>query len=84
MSETRHPIQPLYKDEHGALRFKGNAIVRYLLDAGPFDLNHCAVSSRSYFGFILTTWKSNRKRGRHERKHVAAMPEVPAKAQARP
>jgi hypothetical protein len=29
-----HPIQPLLKDEKGALRFKENAIVRHLLDEG--------------------------------------------------
>lgn len=38
----KHPIQPLETDEHGVLRFKPNAIVRYLLDSGPFDLNHLA------------------------------------------
>lgn len=38
-----HPIQPTVTDEHGTLRFKQNALVRYLLDAGPFDLNHLAV-----------------------------------------
>lgn len=35
----RHPLQPLYRDEHGVIRFKANAIVRFLLDRGPFDLN---------------------------------------------
>ena len=39
----RHPIQPLEKDNDGVLRFKQNAIVRYLLDAGPFDMNHLAL-----------------------------------------
>ncbi len=38
----KHPIQPLYKDEHDTLRFKENAIVRYLLNAGPFDMNDLA------------------------------------------
>ena len=37
-----HPIQPLYND-NGVTRFKANAIVRYLLDAGPFDMNHLAM-----------------------------------------
>ncbi len=37
-----HPTQPLIVDEHGVLRFKANAIVQYLLDAGPFDMNHLA------------------------------------------
>jgi hypothetical protein len=39
-----HPIQPLIKDEYGVIRFKPNAIVRYLLDAGPFDMNHLALA----------------------------------------
>ncbi len=39
----KHPIQPLGKDEHGVLRFKANAIVRFLLDNGPYDLNQLAV-----------------------------------------
>jgi hypothetical protein len=38
----RHPIQPIVKDEHGVARFKANAIVRHLLDAGPFDMNTLA------------------------------------------
>lgn len=28
---VRHPMQPTYVDEHGTLRFKGNAIVRHLV-----------------------------------------------------
>lgn len=32
--EAQNAIQPLYTDEHGTLRFKSNAIVRYLLDNG--------------------------------------------------
>jgi len=35
----RHPIQRLYKDEYGCIRFKGNDIVKFLLDAGPYDIN---------------------------------------------
>lgn len=38
----RHPIQPLALDASGVMRFKENAIVRYLLDEGGFDLNHIA------------------------------------------
>lgn len=38
-----HPIQPLVQDERGVLRFKANAIVRYLLDAGPNDMNTLAA-----------------------------------------
>ncbi len=40
----KHPIQKIYKDEHGTVRFEENKIVRYLLDNGPFDLNHLAVA----------------------------------------
>ena len=40
---TKHPIQPLEKDDDGVVRFKKNAIVRFLLDAGPFDLNQIAM-----------------------------------------
>ena len=37
------PLQPIYKDEHGTVRFRGNAIVRYLLDNGDVDLNDLAM-----------------------------------------
>lgn len=37
-----HPIQPVVQDENGRRRFKENAIVRFLLDAGPFDMNTLA------------------------------------------
>lgn len=40
---AKHPVQPLIKDEHGIVRFKKNDIVRYLLDAGPFDMNSLAI-----------------------------------------
>lgn len=36
------PIQPLYKDDNGTIRFHPNALVRFLLDAGPFDMNQLA------------------------------------------
>jgi hypothetical protein len=39
----KHPIQPLAKDEYGTLRFKENAIVRYLLDSGPSDMNSLSI-----------------------------------------
>lgn len=38
-----HPMQPIEKDKYGELRFKENAIVRYLLDNGGIDLNKIAV-----------------------------------------
>lgn len=37
----KHPMQPLYRDAD-VVRFKENKIVRFLLDAGPFDLNQLA------------------------------------------
>jgi hypothetical protein len=36
-------MQPTVIDGHGVLRFKQNAIVRFLLDAGPHDLNQLGV-----------------------------------------
>ena len=36
-------MQPLQKDNEGVVRFRQNAIVRFLLDAGPFDMNHFAL-----------------------------------------
>lgn len=37
------PLQPIYKDEHGTLRFKENAIVSYLLNNGGIDMNKLAM-----------------------------------------
>lgn len=37
-----HPLQPIVTDEHGSPRFKPNAIVQHLLDAGGIDLNKLA------------------------------------------
>ena len=39
---TRHPLLALALDAHGTMRFKGNAIVRHLLDHGGVDLNKLA------------------------------------------
>ena len=39
----KHPIQPIIVTDDGTPRFKKNAIVRFLLDAGPFDLNQLAA-----------------------------------------
>jgi len=36
-------MQLLALDLDGVLRFKANAIVRFLLDAGPFDMNQLAL-----------------------------------------
>ena len=37
------PLQPIIKDEHGTARFEVNGIVRFLLDAGPYDMNFLAL-----------------------------------------
>jgi len=37
------PMQPIVKDCNGVERFRSNAIVRYLLDMGPFDMNHLGI-----------------------------------------
>lgn len=37
--KPKHPFQPLVRDQDGAVRFKGNAMVKLLLDLGPFDMN---------------------------------------------
>ena len=42
-----NPIQPVEDDGKGVLRFKGNAIVRWLLDNGPFTLNDIAAKEFS-------------------------------------
>lgn len=45
MSNPEHPRQPFVIDtrhERNVKRFKANAIVRFLLDAGPFDMNQLA------------------------------------------
>ena len=36
---ARHPVQPLVYDEHGVLRFKKNAIVRFLLNTSKYKLD---------------------------------------------
>lgn len=39
---AKHPVQPL-EMVGSVLRFKSNAIVRHLLDAGPFTMNTLAM-----------------------------------------
>ncbi len=39
------PQQPTIIDEQGVHRFQSNAIVRFLLNSGPFDLNQLALMS---------------------------------------
>jgi len=38
----KHPMQPLYFDDYGTIRFKKNEIVEFLLDNGEFDMNKLA------------------------------------------
>jgi hypothetical protein len=39
------PLQPIVKDERGTVRFRANAIVKWLLDAKLIDLNQIACKS---------------------------------------
>lgn len=41
--KMKHPIQKIKTDEQGVVRFERNDIVRFLLDAGPYDLNKLAM-----------------------------------------
>lgn len=36
--KAKHPVQPLITDKDNVTRFKSNAIVCFLLDAGQFDM----------------------------------------------
>jgi hypothetical protein len=47
-------MQPTVTDAMGTLRFKENAIVCWLLDAGPFDMNVIAArEDRRQFAQLL-------------------------------
>lgn len=39
---SKHPLQPVYVDNCGVLRFKPNKIVAHLLDNGGIDMNDLA------------------------------------------
>jgi len=43
MSARYQPMQPVELDKNGVARFRGNAVVRYLLDNGGIDLNRLAL-----------------------------------------
>ena len=43
----KHPMQQLYKDSAGVIRFTKNAIVEFLLEDGPFDMNQLSRMSFS-------------------------------------
>lgn len=40
---SKHPMQPLERDAAGVIRFKKNAIVSFLLDAGPHTMTTLAL-----------------------------------------
>lgn len=42
MTERYQPIQPVELDKGGVVRFRGNAVVQYLLDNGGLTLNDLA------------------------------------------
>jgi hypothetical protein len=46
MKKPRHPIQPIMTVD-GVHRFRDNKIVRFLLEAGPYDLNKLALMNFS-------------------------------------
>jgi hypothetical protein len=54
-----HPMQQIIFDDHNVARFRENAIVRYLLDSGPFDMNTIAfmpgisAEDRSQFAQLI-------------------------------
>jgi hypothetical protein len=39
------PMQPMYRDDHGVVRFRANPLVRWLLDNGGKDLNDLALQA---------------------------------------
>jgi len=43
LKKNRNPDQPLVRDAQGTIRFRENAIVRYLLDVGATDMNRLAL-----------------------------------------
>lgn len=67
MAEKKQPLQPIeYVGD--VIRFRPNAIVRYLLDAGPFDMNAISclpgVSKEDHaqfaalIGYSVSAWGS--------------------------
>ena len=54
----KHPMQNLVWDKQGVIRFQENKIVRFLLDAGPFDMNQLAcmdfdTGDREQFAMLI-------------------------------
>ena len=44
---TKLPIQPIYTDDHGIIRFRGNKVVQFLLDNGGIDLNQLTIECQN-------------------------------------
>ncbi len=69
MTDQKHPEQPLYKDGDGNLRFKKNAIIRYLMDAGSIDFNQLALipfsaeDRKQFYQLIGCSWGRFQKGG---------------------
>jgi hypothetical protein len=40
---TEHPMQPIERAKDGVIRFKANAIVRWLVDSEQIDLNQISI-----------------------------------------
>lgn len=56
--DTTLPVQPVLTDESGVLRFRANPLVRWLLDAGPHNMNDLALvpatnAERSQFAQLI-------------------------------
>ncbi len=54
----KQPQQPIARDSDGVVRFHANQIVRFLLDAGPYDMNKLALmpftkDDRSQFAQLI-------------------------------
>lgn len=42
-----HPMQPIYKDDRGIVRFRANAIIEQLVRGGTIDLNRVAIMAQA-------------------------------------
>lgn len=55
--KAAHPVQWLHVDAHGRVRFRANAVVNYLLNTGPLDLNqlvtHGRVADMEQLGMLI-------------------------------
>lgn len=44
--DQKLPMQPVYRDDHGVVRFRANRVVAWLLDHGGIDMNDLAILHR--------------------------------------